>query len=48
MIVGIPFSNDQKPNLLRASRLGYAAMLDWDKLTVFMPYHTNPPTDKHL
>merc|ERR1712080_238854 len=33
-IVGIPFSNDQKPNLLRAVRHGYAKMLDWDALNV--------------
>jgi len=33
VIVGVPFSNDQKPNLLRAKRHGYAAMLDWDNLT---------------
>ena len=26
-------SNDQKPNLLRAERHGYAARLDWDTLT---------------
>jgi hypothetical protein len=26
-------SNDQKPNLLRAERHGYAARLDWDSLT---------------
>ena len=34
VIIGIPFSNDQKPNILRAARHGYAKMLDWDALTV--------------
>jgi len=34
VIVGIPFSQDQKPNLLRAARHGYAAVLDWDALTL--------------
>eukprot|EP00092_Neocalanus_flemingeri_P008275 GFUD01008921.1.p1 GENE.GFUD01008921.1~~GFUD01008921.1.p1 ORF type:complete len:518 (+),score=101.98 GFUD01008921.1:234-1556(+) len=33
VIVGVPLSNDQKPNLLRAERNGYARMLDWDNLT---------------
>jgi len=33
VIVGIPFSNDQKPNLLRAARHGYARSLDWENLT---------------
>ena len=32
-IVGIPFSNDQKPNLLRAVKNGYARLLDWDNLS---------------
>ena len=36
VIVGIPFSQDQKPNLLRAARHGYAAVLDWDALTVLI------------
>ena len=27
------FSNDQKPNLLRAERHGYAVSLDWDEMT---------------
>ena len=31
-LVGIPFSNDQKPNLLRAEQQGYALLLDWDNL----------------
>ena len=31
-MVGIPFSNDQKPNLLRAEKQGYALLLDWDNL----------------
>ena len=26
-------SNDQKPNLLRAERHGYAVSLDWDEMT---------------
>merc|ERR1711909_69620 len=33
VIVGIPLSNDQKPNLLRAERHGYAVSLDWDEMT---------------
>ena len=33
-LVGIPFSNDQRPNLLRAVKLGFAVLLDWDQLTV--------------
>eukprot|EP00092_Neocalanus_flemingeri_P003408 GFUD01003650.1.p1 GENE.GFUD01003650.1~~GFUD01003650.1.p1 ORF type:complete len:432 (-),score=95.64 GFUD01003650.1:147-1376(-) len=33
VIVGIPFSNDQKPNLLRATRHGYATSLDWENLS---------------
>ena len=32
-LVGIPFSNDQKPNLLRAEKQGYALLLDWDNLS---------------
>jgi len=32
-IVGVPLSNDQKPNLLRAERHGYAVSLDWDDIT---------------
>ena len=32
-IVGIPLTNDQKPNLLRAVKHGYARMLDWGTLT---------------
>merc|ERR1719347_187801 len=28
-LVGIPLGNDQKPNLLRANKKGYAIMLDW-------------------
>ena len=28
-LVGIPLGNDQKPNLLRADKKGYAIMLDW-------------------
>ena len=34
VMVGIPFSNDQKPNLLRAERHGYAVLLEWDDVTV--------------
>jgi len=33
VIVGIPFGNDQKPNLLRAARHGYARSLDWENLS---------------
>ena len=33
VIVGIPFSADQRPNLLRAERNGYARMLEWEDLT---------------
>ena len=33
VIVGIPFSNDQRPNLLRAERNGYARIIEWDSLT---------------
>merc|ERR1719285_189477 len=33
VIVGIPLSNDQKPNMLRAERHGYALHLNWDDLT---------------
>ena len=32
-LVGIPFVNDQKANLLRAERHGYARLLEWDELT---------------
>jgi len=32
-LVGIPFSNDQKPNLLRASGHGFAKILEWDQLS---------------
>ena len=28
-LVGIPLGNDQKPNLMRAEKRGYAIMLDW-------------------
>ena len=33
VIIGIPFSNDQTPNILRAARHGYAKMLHWDNIT---------------
>jgi len=33
VIVGIPFSNDQKPNILRAVGHGYATSLDWDNFS---------------
>lgn len=33
-LLGIPLGNDQKPNLLRAKREGYAEILEWDKLSV--------------
>merc|ERR1711936_30601 len=32
-LVGIPFVNDQKSNLLRAEKHGYAKLLEWDDLT---------------
>jgi len=32
-LVGIPFANDQRPNLLRAQQNGYAKMIDWADLT---------------
>ena len=32
-LVGIPFVNDQKANLLRAESHGYAKLLEWDDLT---------------
>jgi len=32
-LIGIPFSNDQKPNLLRAQKHGFAKILDWDEIT---------------
>lgn len=31
-LVGIPLGNDQKPNLLRAEKRGFALMLDWISL----------------
>ena len=31
-LVGIPLGNDQKPNMMRAERRGYAVMLDWTDL----------------
>jgi len=33
-LLGIPLGNDQKPNLLRAKRAGYAEILEWDKISV--------------
>ena len=30
--MGIPLGNDQKPNMMRAERRGYAVMLDWPSL----------------
>ena len=33
VMVGIPFSHDQTPNVLRAARHGYAKMLHWNKVT---------------
>ena len=32
-LVGIPLGNDQKPNLLRAEKRGYAVRLDWVSIT---------------
>merc|ERR1711953_532110 len=34
VIVGVPLSTDQKPNILRAEQLGYAIHLDWDSISV--------------
>jgi len=34
VLVGIPLSTDQKPNILRAEKLGYAIHLEWGSLTV--------------
>ena len=31
-LLAIPFANDQKQNMLRAERLGYAAFVDWEGL----------------
>ena len=33
VIVGMPFSNEQRQNILRATTHGYAKMLEWDDLT---------------
>lgn len=33
VLVGIPFSIDQRPNLLRAAKHGYASVLEFDTLT---------------
>ena len=33
VLVGVPFMNDQIPNLLRAEKHGYAKFLKWDTLT---------------
>ena len=33
VLVGVPLMNDQRPNLLRATRHGYARTLEWDTLT---------------
>jgi len=33
VVVGIPLSNDQKPNMVRAERHGYATRLNWDTIT---------------
>ena len=32
-LVGVPFGNDQTPNLLRAQKNGYGKMLTWDSVT---------------
>ena len=32
-LLAIPFANDQKQNMLRAQRLGYAAFVDWEGLS---------------
>ena len=33
VIVGIPFSSEQRQNILRATTYGYAKMLEWENLT---------------
>ena len=33
VIVGMPFSNEQRQNILRATTHGYAKMLEWEDLT---------------
>jgi len=33
VVVGVPLFDDQKPNIARAARKGFAASLDWDNLT---------------
>ena len=49
-IVGIPLGNDQKPNMMRAERRGYAVMLDWptlntrDLLAAIIKAATDPET----
>ena len=32
-LLAIPFANDQKQNMMRAERLGYAAFVDWEGLS---------------
>jgi len=32
-LLAIPFANDQKQNMMRAQRLGYATFLDWEGLS---------------
>ena len=32
-LLAIPFANDQKQNMMRAQRLGYAAFVDWEGLS---------------
>ena len=34
VLIGVPMTNDQKPNVLRAERHGYAKMLELDTLSV--------------
>ena len=34
VVVGIPLTSDQQPNMLRAERLGYGIKVDWNSLSV--------------
>ena len=49
-IVGIPLGNDQKPNMMRAERSGYAVMLDWPSLNTetFVAAINKAATDQEM
>lgn len=49
-IVGIPLGNDQKPNMMRAERRGYAVMLEWPTLNTdsFVAAITKAATDPEV